>query len=83
MPATVLYRTIKSWRISMKQTVNHAVGTERFAQFPLFRSTLRTTSNSNRHRADVEQNRLLLAIAGVWLLILLVVVMWTWRIMFG
>jgi hypothetical protein len=62
----------------MKRTVNHAVGRERFAAFPLFRFILRPTSNSNRNKAEIEENPLLLAIAAVWLLIFFVVVMWTW-----
>ena len=48
----------------MKRTVNHAVGTGRFAEFLLSRSILRLTSNANRKDQEIEQDRLLLAIAA-------------------
>lgn len=67
----------------MKRIVNHAVGRERFAEFLLSRSILCPTSNSNRKEEEIEQNRLMLAIAGVWLLSFFFVVMWAWQVTFG
>ena len=67
----------------MKRTVNHAVGRGRFADFLLSRSILRLTSNSNRKDQEIEQDRLLLAIAGAWLLSFFAVAMWVWHVTFG
>ena len=77
----VLYRKIELEREFMKRNVN-AVGREKFVAFRLYRFNLFPTSNSNR-KDEEAPNRLLLAIAGVWLLCFLALVMWTRHIVFG
>ncbi len=67
----------------MKPTVKDAVGKERFVASPLFRFTSRPTPNSSRKDEEIEQNRLLLAIAGVWLLSFFVAAVWVWHVVYG
>ncbi len=65
----------------MKRAVNHAVGRAPFADFLLSKSIPRQTSKSNRR--DKDGDRLLLAIAGVWLFSFFVLAMWVWGVTFG
>ncbi len=49
----------------------------------LFRFIPRPTSNSSRKGEEIEQNRLLLAIAGFWLLSFFGVAVWVWHVVYG
>jgi hypothetical protein len=57
------------------------VGRAPFADFLLSKSIPRPTSNSNRK--DKDKDRLLVVIAGVWLLSFFVVAIWVWHVTFG
>ena len=82
-PANVPYPTIKSERGFMKPTVKDAVGRGWFVASLLFRFIPRPTSNSSRKNEEIEQNRLLLAIAGFWLLSFFGVAVWVWHVVYG
>ncbi len=47
------------------------------------RFTSRSTPNSSRKDEEIEQNRLLLTIAGVWLLSFFLAVVWVWHVVYG